>query len=143
MAERIEQLRRSGRLQVNAGRIQNVIAADGRLHVSWRPRGSGELRQLLVDLVVNATGPNFGINDSADALVNSLRTTGLVSADALRLGIRTARYGACLNAQGVASCHLFYLGPMLRADHWEATAALELRDHAEHLAAHLLEQLRS
>ncbi len=120
-----------------------MIAADGRLHVSWRPRGSGELKQLLVDLVVNATGPNFGINDSADVLVNSLRTAGLVSADALRLGIRTARYGACLNAQGVASRQLFYLGPMLRADHWEATAALELRDHAEHLAAHLLEQLRS
>jgi hypothetical protein len=26
---------------------------------------------------------------------------------------------------------------MLRADHWEATAALELRDHAERLAARL------
>ncbi len=143
LAERIEQLRRSGRLQVNAGRIQNVIAADGRLQVWWRPRGRSELKQqLFADLVVNATGPNFGINDSADVLVNSLRTAGLVSADALRLGIRTARNGACLNAQGVASCHLFYLGPMLRADHWEATAALELRDHAEHLAAHLLEQLR-
>ena len=143
LAERIEHLRRSGRLQVNAGRIQNVIAADGRLRVSWRPRGSGELKQLVVDLLVNATGPNCGIDDSADALVNSLRSAGLVSADALRLGIRTARYGACLNAQGIASNHLFYLGPMLRADHWEATAALELRDHAEQLAAHLLEQLRA
>jgi len=26
---------------------------------------------------------------------------------------------------------------MLRADHWEATAAAELRDHAVKLAAHL------
>jgi hypothetical protein len=26
---------------------------------------------------------------------------------------------------------------MLRANHWEATAATELRDHAERLAAHL------
>jgi uncharacterized NAD(P)/FAD-binding protein YdhS len=67
----------------------------------------------------------------------SLRGAGLIAADALQLGIRTARYGACLNAQGVASQHLFYVGPMLRADHWEATAALELRDHAEQLAAHL------
>jgi uncharacterized NAD(P)/FAD-binding protein YdhS len=142
LAERIEQLRRSGRLQVNAGRIHNVIAANGRLRVSWRPRGSGESQQLMVDLVVNATGANGGLADSADALLNSLRTAGLVSADALRLGIRTARYGACLNAQGIASSQLYYLGPMLRADHWEATAALELRDHAEDLAAHLLEQLR-
>src|SRR5271169_2300610 len=143
MSERIEHLRRSGRLQVNAGRLQNVVAADGRLRVSWRPRGSSELKQLLVDLVVNATGPNFGIDDSTDTLVSSLRTSGLVSADALRLGIRTARFGACRNAQGVASKHMFYLGPMLRADHWEATAALELRDHAEQLAAHLLGRLGS
>jgi hypothetical protein len=26
---------------------------------------------------------------------------------------------------------------MLRAQHWDATAAAELRDHAEQLAAHL------
>jgi hypothetical protein len=26
---------------------------------------------------------------------------------------------------------------MLRAEHWEATAATELRDHAERLAGHL------
>ncbi|MGO9931312.1 MAG: FAD/NAD(P)-binding protein [Steroidobacteraceae bacterium] len=137
MSARIEDLRRSGRLQVNAGRIQSVVAADHRLRVTWRPRGSVATSLLTVDLVVNATGPHFEIENSADALLNSLRAAGLVSADELRLGIRTARYGACLDTQGIASEHLFYLGPMLRADHWEATAALELRDHAEQLAAHL------
>ncbi len=30
------------------------------------------------------------------------------------------------------------LGPLLRAAHWEATAATELRNHAEHLARHLV-----
>jgi hypothetical protein len=29
---------------------------------------------------------------------------------------------------------------MLRAEHWEATAATELRDHAEQLAAHLVDR---
>lgn len=33
--------------------------------------------------------------------------------------------------------HLFYLGPMLRADHWEPTAVPELRAHAERLSRHL------
>ena len=42
-----------------------------------------------------------------------------------------------MDASGRASEHLYYLGPMLRADHWEATAATELRDHAEQLAAHI------
>jgi uncharacterized NAD(P)/FAD-binding protein YdhS len=70
--------------------------------------------------------------------MNSLRTAGLVSEDALDLGLRTAEYGACIDAQGASSQHLYYLGPMLRADHWEATAATELRDRAEGLAAHLV-----
>ena len=41
-------------------------------------------------------------------------------------------------ADGGASEHLYYLGPLLRAAHWEATAATELRNHAEHLAQHLV-----
>jgi hypothetical protein len=41
-------------------------------------------------------------------------------------------------ADARASEHLYYLGPLLRAAHWEATAATELRNHAEHLARHLV-----
>jgi uncharacterized NAD(P)/FAD-binding protein YdhS len=51
-------LRRSGKLQVNAGRIDSVIAAGEQLRVSWRPRGGGSAT-LTVDLVVNATGPDY------------------------------------------------------------------------------------
>jgi uncharacterized NAD(P)/FAD-binding protein YdhS len=132
----IESLRRSGRLRVNAGRIDSVTAAGEQLQVAWRPRG-GEPTLLTVDLVVNATGPDYVLERSADPLLTALRAAGRVSEDALSLGLRTARYGACVNAQGAASEHLYYLGPMLRADHWEATAAAELRNHAEQLAAHL------
>jgi uncharacterized NAD(P)/FAD-binding protein YdhS len=135
---RIDTLRRSGKLKVMAGRIQRVIARDHRLQVSWRPRGGDSLSTLTVDLLVNATGPNYAIERSADPLFNLLREAGLVSADALNLGIRTGRFGACLDAHGRASPHLYYLGPMLRADHLEATAAAELRDHAELLADHLV-----
>ncbi|HME39672.1 MAG TPA: FAD/NAD(P)-binding protein [Steroidobacteraceae bacterium] len=141
LAARIAALRRGGKLQVNAGRIDSVTAAGEKLRVSWRPRGGagggGASAALTVDLLVNAMGPDYALARCADPLLNSLRAAGLVSEDALGLGLRTARYGACVDAQGVASRRLFYLGPMLRADHWEATAATELRDHAEQLAAHL------
>jgi uncharacterized NAD(P)/FAD-binding protein YdhS len=137
LGARIDSLRRSGRLQVNAGRIDSVRAAGDQLRVTWRPRGGGPSVALTVDLLVNATGPDYVLNRSADPLLNSLRAAGLVSEDALNLGLRTARYGACVNAQGGVSQHLYYLGPMLRADYWEATAATELRNHAEQLAAHL------
>jgi uncharacterized NAD(P)/FAD-binding protein YdhS len=138
ITERLENLRRSGKLKVQAGRIQKVVAVDQRrLAVTWRPRGSAASAQLTVDMVVNATGPNYNIERSPDRLITSLRTAGLVSPDPLRFGLRTGRFGACVDAAGRASEHLFYLGPMLRAEHLDATAAAELTHHAERLAAHL------
>jgi uncharacterized NAD(P)/FAD-binding protein YdhS len=69
--------------------------------------------------------------------MRSLLAQGLTVSDPHNLGIRTGPYGALIDAQGRASTNLFYVGPMLRADHWEATAAQELRGHAERLAGYL------
>lgn len=137
LVTRIGHLRRAGKLQVSAGRIQHIAAIEQRLRVTWRPRGSAESKTLVADLVVNATGPNYAIERSRDPLTSALRTAGMITPDALHLGIRTASYGACLDAQGRPARDLYYLGPMLRADHWDATGAIELRGHAEKLAAHL------
>jgi uncharacterized NAD(P)/FAD-binding protein YdhS len=137
LAARIASLRQSGRLRVNAGRIDSVMPAGEQLRVSWRSRGGGA-SSLTADMIVNATGPDYVLERSTDPLLMSLRTAGLVSADTLKLGLRTARFGACVDSQGRTSDRLYYLGPMLRADHWEATAAPELRNHAEQLAAHLI-----
>jgi uncharacterized NAD(P)/FAD-binding protein YdhS len=92
---------------------------------------------LLVDRVVNCTGPDYNVRRSQDPLMRSLLAQGLAVPDPHNLGIRTGSYGALLDAQGSASTNLFYVGPMLRADHWEATAAQELRGHAERLAGYL------
>ena len=137
--ERLENLRRSGKLNVNAGRIEKVVALDRRrLEVSWRPRGGSTTERLDVDMLINAMGPSYDIERSTDPFIISLRAAGWVSTDALKLGIRTAAFGACVDARGRASERLFYLGPMLRADHLDATAAAELTRHAEQLAAHLV-----
>jgi uncharacterized NAD(P)/FAD-binding protein YdhS len=137
MAARIEHMRQSGRLKVHAGRIQELVPEGDELRVIWRQRGARENDSFAVNAVINATGPDYALRRSADPLLRSLRAAGLVWEDPLNLGLRTARHGACLAADGSASSHLFYLGPMLRADHWEATAAPELRAHAEQLARHL------
>jgi uncharacterized NAD(P)/FAD-binding protein YdhS len=133
----MEDLKRSGKLRIGAGRIEEVVAQDRRLRVSWRPRGAKTSAEMTVDMIVNATGPNYNIERSEDALINSLRSAGLVVPDALNLGIRTAQFGACVDDQGRASESLYYLGPMLRADHLDATAAAELSVHAQRLATHL------
>jgi uncharacterized NAD(P)/FAD-binding protein YdhS len=137
MASRIEHMRRSGRLEINAGRIQQLIPEGEELRVVWRRRGTTETRTFAANAVINATGPDYAVKHSSDPLIQSLRAAGWVSEDELDLGLRTAKNGAVVSADGAPNAHLYYLGPMLRADHWEATAATELRTHAERLAGHL------
>jgi len=90
-----------------------------------------------VDLIVNATGPDYVLQRSRDTLLQSLCAQGLIAPDPLHLGLSTDPSGACMNATGERIEDLYYLGPMLRADYWEATAVTELRGHAERLAQHL------
>jgi uncharacterized NAD(P)/FAD-binding protein YdhS len=139
LAEHLVELRRSGLLDINAGRIERVEPDGERLRVTWRRRGDGRSRTLVVDAVINATGPDYSLSRSRSPLLRSLRGAGWVSADGLDLGLRTTPQGACVGVDGSAGDQLFYLGPMLRAGHWEATAATELRNHAERLAQHLVD----
>ena len=138
MADRVDALRRSGRLEINAGRIDAVTAEGDRLRVTWRRRGSAQASSVVADAVINAMGPDYALKRTRDALVHALRSDGWVSEDALDLGLRTTPSGACVAADGSANEQLYYVGPMLRAGHWEATAAVELRTHVEQLARHLL-----
>jgi len=137
LAQRLAQLRDCGKLRINAGRVDQVIPVGDRLQVGWRGRGGQPRSTLTVDVVVNATGPDYVLERSRSPLLRSLRAQGLIAADALHLGILTDASGACIDARGGRTEDLYYLGPMLRADYWEATAVTELRGHAERLAQHL------
>jgi uncharacterized NAD(P)/FAD-binding protein YdhS len=137
LAGRIAQLRKDGLLDINAGRIDDVTADGDRLLARWRCRGGAQSHTLKVDAIINATGPDYVIKRSHNPCMLALRRRGLVSEDPLELGLRTSAEGACVSAAGRTHRRLFYLGPMLRAGHWEATAVPELRNHAEALAGHL------
>jgi uncharacterized NAD(P)/FAD-binding protein YdhS len=87
--------------------------------------------------VINCTGADYNPTRSRDPLLRSLLSQGLATPDALGLGLRTSAYGAVVDSRNRVASNLYYIGPMLRADHWECTAAQELRVHAERLAHHL------
>jgi uncharacterized NAD(P)/FAD-binding protein YdhS len=137
-ASALKQLGREHKLHVHAGRLVAFAPEDARIRVSWRARGTHGMQTLLVDRVINCTGPDYDLHRSRDPLVRSLLLDGMVAADALGLGLRTGPCGAVIDARGRTASDLYYIGPMLRADHWEATAVQELRIHAEQLAWRLL-----
>jgi uncharacterized NAD(P)/FAD-binding protein YdhS len=134
---KLEELQRDGKLHVHAGRLLNFELEGKKVRVSWRPRGSDTIQTMLVDRVINCTGANYNPARSRDPLLRSLLHQGLVTPDPLGLGLRTGTHGALIDSRNRVSNNLYYIGPMLRADHWECTAAQELRVHAERLAHHL------
>jgi len=134
---KLHDLRRADKLHVHAGRILGFELVGEKIRVSWRARGSDDIQTLLVDRVVNCTGADYNPVRSRDPLLRSLLAQGLATPDPLGLGLRTANFGALLDSRNRIVPNLYYIGPMLRADHWECTAAQELRVHAERLAHHL------
>ena len=135
LIQRIDALRKAERLYVHAGQLLRFADRDGRIEVAWRRRGTRSEHTEVFDRVVNCTGPDYAIARSTEPLWRSLVQCGLCVSDPLGLGLRTGPRGAVIDADGWPGPHLFYVGPMLRADLWEATAASELRVHAERLAA--------
>jgi uncharacterized NAD(P)/FAD-binding protein YdhS len=142
MIQKIDALRSSRHLTIHAGHIKELIPRDGRIEVIWRARGTQPLRTQQFDRIINCTGPDYAIARSTEPLWRNLVQCGLCVADSLGLGLRTGPNGAVIDADGWPGPHLFYVGPMLRADLWEATAAHELRGHAEKLAALLATERR-
>ena len=137
-AERVTGLMSEGRLVIHPGHIVGLRAGAGEVLVEIRPRGSSLVRKLRVARVVNCTGPQCDYGRIEQPLVRGLRSAGLLVADGLRLGIRTAPDGALLDARGTASRTLFTLGPPRRGDLWETTAMPEIRTQAADLAVTLL-----
>jgi uncharacterized NAD(P)/FAD-binding protein YdhS len=136
-ARELDRLRHAQKLELHAGRILGFERIGHQVCVSWCPRGQERTSTLVVDRVVNCTGPDRRCVRSRDPLVRSLVAAGLMQPDALGIGVRTTAVGALLDARGFTTPGLYYIGPMLRANQWEATAVQELRGHAEQLARHL------
>ncbi len=155
VAGRIEAARRSGRLDVRAGRLRAMeltptgidavigappsrlrglaVSADEIVAV----QGRGLAWHVQVGTVINAAGPACDYTRVRHPLVRSLLDQGLARPDQLRLGLDVTEEGAVIDAQGTASNRLFAFGPVAKAPFWEMTAVPELRSQCALAAQHL------
>jgi uncharacterized NAD(P)/FAD-binding protein YdhS len=133
----IQELRAKGTLHVHAGRLIAMEIAGKQIRVRWRARGEHTERMLVVGRVINCTGPDYDLRRTQNRLLHSLFARGLAAPDPLGLGLLTDEFGALRGSTSHAGRDLYYIGPMLRADHWDAIEVQELRAHAERLAHHL------
>jgi uncharacterized NAD(P)/FAD-binding protein YdhS len=126
-----------GQLRILAGRVQGYETFTDSARVAVRPRGGDKVEHFIVDRVINCTGPSGDLRTLRDPLIGFLRSREMLRPDELGLGLETADDGALRDARGVPSGVIYYVGPLLKAMHWESTAVPELRVHAARLAATL------
>ena len=136
IAQRMDEYRAKGTLQVLAGRLQETCSLGRSTEVRIQLKGGGA-QVLEVDRIISCTGIQENYTDSPRPVVRSLMEQGLARANDLGMGFRTDRLGALLDARMCPSSIFFTLGPPRRGELFETTAVPEIRAQAEALALHL------
>src|SRR5205814_10385481 len=119
---RYGELLASGALTVMAARIIGYEEDELGVRVSFRRRGARHTEDMHVSRVINCTGPDADLRRSRTPLVRDLLAHQLIQADPLGLGIAVDDHYAVLDGAGRASPVMHYIGPLLKARDWEATA---------------------
>ena len=129
----VDGLLASGELEIHAANLVNIQHLDGDIVATVRKRGGGELTTIRAGCVINCTGPTSNLR--AEPLLAKLQAEGSISADSLGIGLNVADDYRVLDAGGTPWRGVYYVGPLLKAQRWEATAVPELRGHVGAAAA--------
>lgn len=116
------------------GRIKAAKVDNGLVRVDIKPKGKHTNQTVVVNLIVNCTGPSSNLKKINNQLIDQLLKDDLIAADTLGLGLHVDKRLFVKNNSGISSSWLSYVGPMLKADNWELTAVPELREAARSLA---------
>ena len=136
--EKVKVELQSGGAVRHAARIVAIEVARDGLQVAVTPRGTAATRKLLVQRVINCTGPNTGVEMCRSPLTLTLLASGVCRPDEVGIGLACDTDGALMDSAGRVSDRLFTLGPLRKGELWESTAVPELRVQAERLARRLL-----
>jgi uncharacterized NAD(P)/FAD-binding protein YdhS len=136
--KRIRAAMDSGQLTVLQGRLVDAMERGGRVDVTWRPRGATAPTVGVFEAVINCTGPSSNLHRVRDPLITQLRDDGALTVDPHALGLHVDDAYRLVDKDGGVLPHVRYVGPLLKAQHWEATAVPELRVHARQVVDRLL-----
>ncbi len=141
VAARIDHLTASGVLRTAAGRIRGWVDGDGCVGLAWAPRGSRTLVRTRAAVVVNCTGPNADLAAADDRLIAGLAETGVIRADACKLGVDVDASARLIRRDGGINDTLFAVGPITRGAFWEITSVPDIRHQAQDCALAVVRSL--
>lgn len=128
---------KSGQLKPLTGRLAGATVKGNLVLLEVRLRYSSTPLQLEVHHIFNCTGPTANLTKVNEPFISQLITDKLLQSDPHQLGLIVDDDLAIVNSQGISSAWLSYVGPMLKARWWEATAVPELRQYSRNLAMRL------
>lgn len=145
VARQVQQEIQQQRLRVQAGRLKHLLYRAGQKacwQVSWQARAQLHSQIQAFDYVINCTGPVSALRSQPEGLLARLLQQGQICADVAELGLLVhSDYRVQAADEKSALPGLYYIGPLLKAQFWEATAVPELRWHAARLAQQICRDL--
>jgi uncharacterized NAD(P)/FAD-binding protein YdhS len=141
VALRLERLKINRRLRVRAASIDRIAAEGDRVAVDLTLNGAEIPERLIVDRVINCTGPTWDPRRLDQPLVTDLLERGHLRADALGIGFDADDDGALVALDASRSEKIFVIGPPRNGVLLETTAVPEIGQQAELLADLLLSGL--
>ncbi|MDR3616181.1 MAG: FAD/NAD(P)-binding protein [Candidatus Obscuribacterales bacterium] len=130
ISEIVEKLKTTGQLTLSAGRIQSFEEIDGQVKVVLRHRHQSHDTTIVVDRIINCTGPQSKLDTVDSLLLQNLQKRGLVQSHPLGAGIACTSDGAVIDKLGTPQQSLLAIGPMLKAQLLESVAVPELKIQA-------------
>ena len=140
-AEALDQMMRSGQLEIISGRALGIESESDELIFKFKPKRGAELRSIKIKHIINCTGPSGDYYKTGNALIKNLLTKGWMTQDELKIGVVTGVRGEIIKANGVVLQNAFSIGPLRKAAEWETTAIREIRTQAEATAWHIASSL--
>jgi len=135
----IEHLRQTGKFSMKQGRVMDIetIGPDKLRATIKTPT---ETFPLLVDHVIKCTGPEYGVKDQHNPLLDHLHQKQLIEWDPLDLGLAVTPECA---VKGKVIGHIYALGALLFGAKFETTAVPDIREEADTIATALLKKISS
>lgn len=127
---------KDGSIKLIKGRVVSAMRKDEQIQVAIRNRGDKHVTKRAFDWIINCTGPSTKLSDIKTLLIQDLIEQGIIKEDQHNLGLIT-QGTLVIDSKGKKLHWISYIGPMLKANFWEATAVPELRKHAQDLISRI------
>lgn len=116
----------SGKLQIIAAKISNVIERESHVEIKMRQRG--KLHEIIhkADILIKASGADVLPAAALPPLFQSMILQDLAVPDVFSLGLNCTFNGELLDSKGQIVPGIFAIGPVARANLWESVAMPEI-----------------